>query len=497
MAVTVFLGVLMLSCTTPNDSYCTEPQDCRFGERCLENACTENTTYFKAGNTDALDRFGEVVAISRDGKTLAVAATGESSGTSDPIFNSSPSSGAVYVFTLDGTNWIQQAYIKARYPDPGDGFGGSLSLSDDGRTLAIGAPGEDSGAVGVVGTQDDNSAEDSGAVYVYIRSGSSWILQAYLKASNGDAGDAFGVVSLSGDGSLLAVGALGEASNATTTGGQQDNNLAPGSGAAYVFGRNASEGNWTQLRYIKALGGGSFGSTVAFDTVGNVLAIGAPNADGQLQGSGVVSLFVRSGSTWIFAESVTANNPGANDWFGTAIALSGQGTTLAVGAFGEDSNAKGIGPIIDNNLQEDSGAVYVFQHTTGRWMEEVYIKASNAALGDRFGKSVALNHTGTTLAVGAVGEDSNAVGIDGNELDRSALDSGSVYVFEYDSVWSQRVYVKPTTSHESGAFGSSVGLAGDTDSLAVGAPGESSNAIGVGGDANDRSKGGAGAVYLY
>jgi hypothetical protein len=76
-------------------------------------------------------------------------------------------SGAAYVFTRTGTTWKQIAYVKASNADAGDEFGGALAFSRDGRTMAIGARAEDSGAKGVNGNQNDNSVRDSGAVYVF------------------------------------------------------------------------------------------------------------------------------------------------------------------------------------------------------------------------------------------------------------------------------------------------------------------------------------------
>lgn len=121
--------------------------------------------------------------------------------------------GAVYVFTRAGSTWSQQAYVKASNTGAADQFGYRLALSYDGSTLVVGAPHEDSAATGIDGNQADNTATDAGAVYVFTRTGPTWTQQAYLKASNTDAGDLFGVsVAISADASTLAVGAFGEAS---------------------------------------------------------------------------------------------------------------------------------------------------------------------------------------------------------------------------------------------------------------------------------------------
>ncbi len=217
-------------------------------QACNSAACTDSAVlsisgnlaqavgYFKASNTESNDEFGTSIALSADGKTLAVgsyiedsSATGINGNQSD---NAATDSGAVYVFTLSGGVWSQQAYVKASNAEANDLFGISVALSDDGNTLAAGSFFEDSSATGINGNQSDNSAGGSGAVYVFTRSGSTWSQEAYVKASNTEAGDGFGLrVRLSADGDTLAVGATAEDSSATGINGNQSDNSAGGSGA--------------------------------------------------------------------------------------------------------------------------------------------------------------------------------------------------------------------------------------------------------------------------
>ena len=197
-------------------------------------AMQASPSYLKASNTGAADWFGYSVALSGD--TLAVGAPYEFSGATgvngNQADNSASYSGAVYVFVRTGTTWAQQAYLKASNTGAGDFFGRSVALSGD--TLVVGAPYESSNAKGVNGNQTDNAAANSGAVYVFVRTGTTWVQQAYLKASNTGFNGNFGwSVALSGD--TLAVGADGEDSNATGVNGDQADNSAPGSGAVYVF----------------------------------------------------------------------------------------------------------------------------------------------------------------------------------------------------------------------------------------------------------------------
>ena len=153
-----------------------------------------------------------------------------------------------------------QAYVKPSnmtvFPDLLS-FGQAVAL--DGDTLAVGAA-DPSCATGVNGNQTDSSCPGAGAVYVFTRTGETWSQQAYLKASNTDAGDSFGLsVSLSGD--TLAVGAPQESSCATGVNGNQANNGCQSAGAVYVFTRSGS--TWSQQAYVKASNTEFVGSSLA------------------------------------------------------------------------------------------------------------------------------------------------------------------------------------------------------------------------------------------
>jgi hypothetical protein len=417
----------------------------------LSAAQTVNVTqaigYFKASIAGSVDHFGYRVALSGDGNTLAVGAYREDSNATgingNQADNSASYSGAVYVFTRSGSTWSQQAYVKASNTERDDFFGWSVALSGDGNTLAVGAPEEESNATGVNGNQADNSANGSGAVYVFTRSGSTWSQQAYVKASNTDSPDQFGYsVALSGDGNTLAVGAWYEASNATGINGNQASNSVYQSGAVYVFTRSGS--TWSQQAYVKASNTGpsdQFGYSVALSGDGNTLAVGAPREESNATGingnqtdnsasqSGAVYVFTRSGSTWSQQAYMKASNTGAGDYFGSSVALSGDGNTLAVGAYLESSNATDVNGNQADNSVSDSGAVYVFTRSGSSWSQQAYVKASNTEAGDSFGNSVALSGDGNTLAVGAWGEDSNATGINGNQAGNSLSEAGAVYVY--------------------------------------------------------------------
>ncbi len=474
--------------------------------------------YIKASNTGGGDNFGESVALSSDGNTLAVSTIAEDSNATGINGNESnddsSDSGAVYVFTRSSTTsgiWIQEAYIKASNTGSFDRFGQSIALSNDGNTLAVGAIGEESNATGINGDESNASALNSGAVYVFTRSSTTWTQEVYIKASNTGSFDQFGYsVALSSDGSTLAVGAYFEDSNATGINGDESNDDSSASGAVYVF--TSSSGIWTQEAYIKASntgGGDNFGFSIALSADGNTLAVSAINESSNATGingdesndgssaSGAVYVFTRSG-IWTQEAYIKASNTGDNDRFGQSIALSNDGSTLAVGAINESSNATGINGDESNNSASGSGAVYVFtRSSSGTWIQEAYIKASNTDIFNQFGYSVALSNDGSTLAVGAIGESSNATGINGDDSDNNLFSSGAVYVFTRSTTWMQQAYIKASNTEFFDVFGQSVALSADSNTLAVGAINEDSNATGINGDESNSSSSASGAVYVF
>ncbi len=502
-------------------------------EACNTVGCTASNTvntagaallaigYFKSSNAETGDVLGHSgIAVSADGTTLAVGAGGESSGADgvggDQADNSADAAGAVYVFVRGGAGWAQQAYLKASNSGAGDLFGlCAVALSADGNTLAVGAHGEDSAARGINGNQADESAPAAGAVYVFVRTGTTWSQQAYLKASNADAGDEFGfcTVALSEDGNTLAVGAPEERSGANGVNGDQSDNSSLTTGAVYVFTRNAT--TWSQQAYIKSANSfmsDFFGSAVSLSGDGNTLAVGAAgdssgsdgiggnDNDGSAPFAGAVYVFTRTGIAWTQQAYLKASNSETNDFLGGLdVALDRSGNTLAVGAYLEDSAATGVGGNGADNSRPDAGAVYVFSRSGANWSQPVYIKASNPDFNDMFGQCLSLSGDGRTLAVGAQGEASGADGINGNQADNGSNEAGAVYVYELNGgAWSQRAYVKAPNSDTDDWFGyCAIALSDDGGLLAVGAPGEESAARGIGGNQNDNSLTSPGAVYLY
>jgi len=154
----------------------------------------------------------------------------------DNDYKTDTSSGAAYVFARKDGKWTEQAFIKASHPGKEDWFGSRLTLSGDGNTLAVSAQLENGNSKGINGNELDVTAEDSGALYLFTRTGDTWVQKAYMKGSNTEAYDEFGSsAAMSKDGKILAVGARGEASAAKGINGDQKDNSAMGAGAVYVF----------------------------------------------------------------------------------------------------------------------------------------------------------------------------------------------------------------------------------------------------------------------
>jgi hypothetical protein len=415
--------------------------------------------------------------------------------------------------------WVHEAYLKAANTDAHDGFGHAVAVSGD--TLVVGS-GESSNQTTITNgptASSDNSAAGSGAVYIYKRTGTTWVQQAYLKASNVEAGDAFGA-SVAIDGDTVVVGALDESSNQTTiTNGAtaSSDNSAGFAGAAYVFVRNGD--TWAQQAYLKAHNAGhsdQFGASVAIS--GNTIVVGAYKEDSEqnfvsngptggydnpLYTSGAAYVFTRSGTTWTEQAYLKASNNRADyypRYFGMSVAIDGD--TIVVGAEGESSAQTTVtngNTASDDRSAQNAGAVYVFVRSGVDWSQQAYLKASNAEASDFFGGSVAIS--GDTIVVGADGESSNQTTItngDTASADNSQVSAGAAYVFtRTGDQWAQQAYLKAASVGPDG-FGYAVAISGD--SIVVGAFGDSSNQTTItngSGASSNNSANSSGAAYVF
>lgn len=281
--------------------------------------------------------------------------------------------GAVITFERHGENWRRTQLITAPDAKPGDAFGQSISLTKN--HLVIGAP------------RSDAMGENSGAAYIFERVNNKWRYQTKIKASDGAAGDLFGI-SIAIDGETIVVGA------------DLHDEKAENAGAVYVYAL-AHDNKWKQEAKLIADDAGDtdiFGVRVAISD--NVALVSARRDDVEGIGidAGSAYIFERNGSSWTQKVKLTSPDGQADDRFGRGVALSGN--KAIIGAMNHD--AKGI----------DTGAVYVYEKVSGVWQFTSKITAKNSFANDRFGWNVGLsgnmavivspNHDGT-------GEDSGAV----------------------------------------------------------------------------------------
>lgn len=420
--------------------------------------------------------------------------------------------------TFTATEMIKAiGYLKPSNGDTFDSFGWSIALSADGKTLAVGAPAEDSKATGVNGDQTDNGSTNSGAVYVFVKENGVWIQEAYLKASNTEqpnintsrvlVNDRFGYkVALSDDGNTLAVSALLEDSISTGINCNQDNYenrtynssdaaydtysaVETNTGAVYVFTRAAK--TWTQDAYVKpsysayALGVElRFGETLALSGDGKTLAIGATSD--SLGTSGILAYQASSMPACIIYYPSSSSSVSSSSSSSSSISSSSSSSSST------SSYNGGSG----------SGSVHIFIRREDGWMQQAFLKNSNAQQGDAFGTSIAVSTDGNTVVVGAIGEDSQAKGINGDQADNSCyypdrdglyvldltcadafyqsygLNNGAAYVFtRANATWTQEAYLKPATTFFTTLFGSSVDISGDGNTLVVGAKGDTTDTV--------------------
>jgi hypothetical protein len=323
--------------------------------------------------------------------------------------------------------------VKTLVADDGsanDFFAFSVALSSD--TAVIGAQG------------DDDNGDDSGAAYVFNRTGSGWSQQAKLTAEDGAAGDEFGgSVALSGGMALI--------------GARRDDDNGDGSGAAYVFTRSGV--GWNQQAKLTAADGAAgaeFGYSVALS--GDTAVIGAARDDDKGDDSGSVYVFTRSGTDWSQQAKLTAADGAKGDVFGISVALSGD--TVVVGAD------------LDDDKGEDSGAAYVFTRSKGTWSQQAKLTATDGEAVDIFGVRVALS--GDTALIAARRDDDDVKG----------ADSGSAYVFiRSGTSWIQQAKLTAEDAEAGDMFGYNVALSADTAVITA---------------AMDDDKGdGSGAAYVF
>jgi hypothetical protein len=303
-------------------------------------------------------------------------------------------------------NWTEQAKLLASDGAAYDVFGGTGLL--DGDTAIIGAP------------LDDDNGVDSGSVYIFIRTGTTWTQEAKLLPSDGAAYDYFGYTAAI-DGDTALVGAIND-----------DDNGAD-SGSAYIFIRTGT--TWTQQAKLLASDGeaGDQFSSYGISISGDTALIGACGDD-EYRGSTYV--FTRNGTNWNQQQKLVAPDGKAEDYFGWWVGIDGD--TALIGAGG---------------CNQYQGAAYVFTRTDITWTQQAKLEASDGATNDQFGYCVYLS--GDTALISA------------NFDNDSGHHSGSAYVFtRTGAIWNQEAKLLPSDGDAYDEFGHSLSLDGDTALIA-------------------------------
>jgi hypothetical protein len=332
------------------------------------------------------DRFGKDVAISGDGLYAIGGATYEADGGSR--------AGAAYIFVKSGGSWSQQQKIVASDAATEHWFGNAVAINSDGTYAVVGA------------YQHDIYGSNAGAAFIFTRSGSTWTQQQRIVSSSFTATGYFGSdVSINGDGTYVAVGAMGE-------------------NAVEVFTRSGS--TWSFQARCQASDGAhntSFGTTVEISRDGTHLITG----DNNKAGGGAAYVFTRSGTSWSQQAKLVSTDLESADYFGYDVALNSDGTYAVVGSAFEDTG------------QTSAGSAYVFTRSGSTWTQQAKIQASDVTGSAFFGSGTSMNSNGTFIIVGAYGLNSRI---------------GSVYIFERSgSTWTQKLKLRgsdATTTYSDG-----------------------------------------------
>ena len=300
---------------------------------------------------------GTSVSLSDDGMTLAV---GETVG-------GGHNRGQVRVYRYSGGSWSQLGYdIQGEASD--DFSGVSVSLSSNGSRVAIGATG------------NDGNGDRSGHVRVYYLNGSSWTRLG--QDIDGEAASDFSghSVSLSSDGSIVAIGA--------------ERNDGNGSNAGHVRVYKFIGSTWSKLgQDIDGEAASDFSGKVSLNSDGTIVAIGAKYNDGSGLTAGHVRVYEYSGGSWN-QRGGDIDGEAAGDQSGYSVSLSSDGSIVAIGAINNDGNGS------------NSGHVRVYQYVNSTWTQ-IGSDIDGEAVGDESGYSVSLSSDGSKVAIGAWRNDGN------------------------------------------------------------------------------------------
>ena len=372
--------------------------------------------------------FGHSVSMSSDGTKFIVGAV-------DEDFSGHTNRGAAYIFTYSGGSWDAGERIINANGFADDRFGHSVAMSSDGTKVIVG---EFDGRL-------NGSRIGAAHIFTYDASNTTWGAGVQINAQSGATNDHFGQsVAMSSDGTKVIVGAHNEDT------GSSD------SGAAFIYTYDSSSSTWGSEVRVKASDAESndyFGTSVAMDSAGTTVIVGAPDEDTGYATSGAAYIYTYNGSTWSQQQKIQATSTTAigDKRFGHSVDVSGDGKKFIVGAYWEDTSGS------------DAGSAYIYTYDDSSWgnlsSSEVHLANPDATpASDQFGWSVAMSTDGTKVIVGAKYEDTGGG------------DAGSAYIYTYDdSSWGTGVKLLASDKAASDYFGYSVAMNSDGSRVIIGA----------------------------
>lgn len=295
--------------------------------------------YLPVAASDAAsnDNFG--YSVSMDGNYAIVGAPYKKVG-------NNADQGKAYIFYYNGSVWVQQTVLTASDGTAGDEFG--LSVSMHGNYAIVGSP-----------TKTVGANTNQGKAYIFHYNGSAWVQQAALTASDGAAGDLFGIVSINSN--YAIVGAQGKTVGSNFR-----------QGKAYIYENNGS--TWVQQAILTAGDGAStdyFGYSVSIH--GSRVIVGAPNKKiNNITMHGKVYIFSYNGSTWVQQAFPARTDAAAGDYYGYSVSM-----------YGDNAIVGASGKTVGNNINQ--GRAYIYNYDGSNWLLQTSLTAVDGIANDFYG----------------------------------------------------------------------------------------------------------------
>jgi hypothetical protein len=377
---------------------------------------TTEQAILTAGDKASNDQFGGCVALDATGSRVAIGAPGATPNGYGSY------RGKLYIFARSGNSWTQEALILSPDTVNETRFGDKISISGNGDRIIVGSR---SATVSGQGS--------AGKAYIFVRSGTTWTIEATLSNPTPAGNDQFGTsVSMDTSGTRVAIGVPYK-------------NIPGynGAGEIVVFIRSGS--SWTQEAIVRKTSSVSandwLGVSVAISGDGTRIISGGKLDTYNVNAKGEVTVFVRSGTTWTQEQIIPGPSNINEYYFGMYLDIDETGSRFISSEYSSK-----------NGSTYPQGKAYIFKRTGTSWAQEQAIISNDIADMDFFGCWVSISSNGLAVAIGAMGYGT----------------IGKAYIFSYNGVnWVQNS--RFTNNDNQDRFGYSVSISGDGTKLAVGA----------------------------